>query len=185
MSVKSVKDAVGQWRNNTPFPKDRYVLHCVEEVFGESGSKNLMLTRTWEIVSPEVITVGDRNLQVAGQQIVEYVVTKNSDGEGGWDEKKSSSSFGRATEDFKILGFAEDSWDDENPPKLAKGKTIDGIVYAEETVQRKSPTPEQLSKGIKMGDPIKDASGKDVKAYQLKLGTKLGISASVKINTAF
>lgn len=182
MAERSVTEGVGKWRRDTPFPKDSYVLHCVEEKFeiSKKGEGNPMLVRTWEIVSPETIVVGDRTLSIAGEQITQYLVckVKNEDGEG-WDTKKSDQSFSNLRDDLRNLGFDGTSIDDENPPQIAKGKTVDAIVYAKEEVQRKAPAP-----GQQKGEPIK-VNGKEVKQYNLAILQIVGLSSGTKVDSAF
>jgi hypothetical protein len=174
MAIRNVNEGVSNWNNGMPFPQDNYELTCVEEDFGASkASGNPMITRKWEIVKPETAVLGDKQVSIAGQQITEYIVCKNKNADGeGWDTKKSDESFGKLRDDLLLLGHDKsEGIDDENPPTIAKGKTVLAWVYAKEQPRLKAPTPEQLAKGQKQGDPVK-IDGKEVKRYELKLGEK-------------
>lgn len=177
MATRNVNEGVGSWNNRMPFPKDRYQITCIEEELKSSSGGNPMIVRTWEIASPEKVQIGEREVSIAGQRIMTYGVTKvkAEDGEG-WDAEKSDKCFARLVDDLKLLGFDGSEIDDENPPLIARGKTVDAIVYARESQSFKDPTPEQRAQGKKIGDPIKDANGKDVKVYQLAIEQILGLS---------
>jgi hypothetical protein len=187
MAIRKVTEGIGSWNSKTPFPKDRYAICCIEESFAPSkGSGNPMITRVWEIVSPEVVTNGDRQMNVAGLKMTQYCITKVKDPETKeWDSEKSDKAFGRFATELQLLGYPpEQDVDDENPPLFAKGKTVDAIVSAKKDVARKNPTPEQLRKGQRFGDPIKDANGKDVETYQLQIESILGLS-DIKVDAAY
>lgn len=181
MANKEISSAIGNWNNSIPFPKDAYALHCISEDLGFANSGSVMITREWEIVSPETVAIGDKTYNVAGQKIKQYLVTKVKDGDN-WDEKKSDASFSRLAEDYKTLGYTESSIDDENPKLIAKGRTVDAIVSAEEGTARRAPTPEQAAKGIKLGDPIK-VNGKEVKSFNLKINQIVGLNSTVKVES--
>lgn len=183
MAVKALNSGVGNWNMTIPFPKDAYVLHCVGEELGFAGSGSVMITREWEIVSPATITVGENTYNIAGQKITQYLVTKvKAEDKQSWDEAKSAASFSRLAEDLKTLGFEGTEVDDENPPLIAKGKSVDAIVSAKSDVQRKAPTKEMLAKGIKQGEEIL-VNGKKVTVYNLNINQIVGINNKVKIDS--
>jgi len=185
MAIRKVTEGVSQWNSKMPFPKDRYVIHCLDETFGISKSSgNPMLTREFEIVAPETVQVGDRTISLAGAKITQYRPTKVKAQNGeGWDTAKSDKRFGELRDELVNCGFASEEIDDENPPIFMKGKTFEAIVYAKEERSRKAQTPEQRAKG-EPGEPIKDASGKEVVTYQLQIEVILGQSTT-KIDAAF
>lgn len=186
MAIRKMTEGVSLWNNKTPFPKDRYALTCIEESLEISKeSKNPMIKRTWEITSPETAQLGDKTITVAGLKITTYRVTKvhAEDGES-WHPEKSDKCFGQLRDELVSLGHTDDSIDDENPPLIAKGKTVDAIVYAREDVARKAPTAEQLRKGVRVGDSIKNADGSEVKTYQLQIESILGL-ASKQVGTPY
>ena len=167
-------DGVSGWNNSTPFPQNSYTIRCIEETFGPSKSSgNPMITRKWEIVSPETVQIGDRQVSVAGQEITEYITckVKNEDGDG-WNVAKSDKAFGRLRDDLLLLGAdASSDIDDENPPTIARGLEVIAYVYAKEQARLAAPTPEQLAKGQKQGSPVM-VDGKEVKRYDLAIGEK-------------
>lgn len=183
MAIRKVTEGVSQWNSKIPFPKDRYVIHCLDEVFGISKSSgNPMLTREFEIVAPETVQVGEKTISLAGAKITQYRPTKVKAAEG-WDIAKSDKKFGELRDELLNCGFTGEDIDDENPPIFMKGKTFEAIVYAKEERSRKAQTPEQRAKG-EPGDAIKDASGKEVVTYQLQIEVILGQSTT-KIDAAF
>ena len=185
MAIRKMNEGISSWNSKMPFPKDRYQIACIEESFAPSSGGSPMVTRKWEIVSPEVVQQGERSLNVGGLQLTQYLVTKVKDKETGeWDKEKSDKAFGRFCDELVNLGFDGTEVDDENPPLIAKGKTVDAILYAKEDVARKTPTPEQLKKGQRYGDAIKDANGNDVKSYQLQIDSILGL-ATTQVNQAY
>ncbi len=189
MALRNLNDpsVVSGWNSKLPFPTDRYVLRCIEEEFNTSrNSGNPMLTRTWEICHTEPVQIGERKVDIDGLKITQYVITKNKSEDGdGWDGEKSDKSFGRFRDELILLGFdAEGQIDDENPPCFAKGKVVDAVVKGKKQTACKSPTPEQIRKGQKQGDPIKDDAGKDVVTYVLTLESILGLS-TVEVNRPY
>ena len=179
MATRKMTDGVSQWKNTMPFPKDNYILRCIEETFGISSGGNPMITRKFEIVAPSIVEIGELKVGVAGATIVQYRVTKNKDKETGeWDQKKSDDSFGNLRDEFLAIGADEDmEIDDENPPLLFKNKTIQAVVYGKKDVSRKPVTAEQIRKGIKQGDPIKDQDGNEIVSYQLQIEKIVGLAS--------
>lgn len=187
MSIRKLSEGgVSGWNSKMPFNKDRYTLKCIEEDFAPSKSSgNPMLTRTWEIYCPSPVMIGDREVDIDGLKVTQLCITKVGDGQGGWDQEKSDKAFSRFRDELVTLGFDPNGEiDDENPPCFALGKTVDAIVYGKKDVARKSPTAEQIKKGIRQGDPIKDAAGKDVVVYQLAIDQILGLSTT-EVNRPF
>lgn len=179
MAIRKMTDGVSQWKNTMPFPKDNYILNCLEETFAPSSGGNPMITRKFEIVSPSVVECGELKVSVAGLTIVQYRVLKNKDKETGeWDTKKSDKSWGDFRDELLNIGVDQDmEIDDENPPLLFKGKKFQGVVYGKKDVSRKPLTPEQIRKGIKQGDPIKDQDGNDIVSYQLQIEKIVGAAS--------
>lgn len=171
-------NAVGQWNRTIPFPTDRYLVRCIEEEFSESSSGNPMIVRTFELVQQAPIKVGDKQYDVDGQKITQYRVVKNADGQGGWDAEKTSKSQETLREELTKVGYTEESFDDENPPLIFKGKVFDAVVSGQKKTMYKAPTPEQVAKGHRVGDPIKGPDGKDTFTYQLNIDLIYGISTA-------
>jgi len=166
MSVRKATEGVSQWNNKIMFPKDRYTLQVIEEKCEPSSGGNPMITRTLQVIAPETAQVGDVTINVSGTKVTQFLVCKVSDGSGGWDAEKSDKAFGRLRDDLLLFDPSLEQIDDENPPLIAKGKFVDAVIYGREQKSYKNPTPEQIAKGQKIGDPIKDANGKDIVIYQ-------------------
>lgn len=171
--------SVGVWRRNVPFPKNRYTLRCTDETMETSSAGNLMLHRTWEICSPTPVQSvdGQKQLDIDGLKMEQYVTFRIFEN-GELETEKTAKAINALREDLQLLGFEEDSFDDENPPLIAKGKVVDAIVYGKKNASYMEPTPEERAKGQKVGKPIKDANGKDVVVYQLQIETILGLSTT-------
>lgn len=180
--IRKTSDGVSSWNNKLPLPRDRYTLRCIEESFGLSkSSDNPMLSRTWEIVAPETVTIGDKQVSVAGQKVQQYLVTKVKDPDtGGWDAKKSDTKFGQLRDDLQKLGFEGEEIDDENPPLVAESKVVDAILYGKLNQAFKEMTAEQRASGAKVGSPITDASGQPIKTYQIQIDSILGLASPVE-----
>lgn len=193
MAIRKMSDGISSWNSKMPFPKDAYILKCVEESFAPSKSSgNPMLTRTWEIISPEIIVIGDKQVNIGGVKLTQYrpVKCKNSKEEAEatgkeWNEEKSDKAFGSLRDELIAMGFDPNGEiDDENPPRWAENKTVLALCYGKKDVARKPPTREQLSKGIKQGDEIKDAYGKPIETYTPVIETVLSL-ADDKTNSAW
>ncbi len=181
MAIRKVTDGVSQWNSKMEFPKDRYIIHCVEEEMGISkGSGNPMVTRNWEVIGSEngeTVQIGDKVIGIAGAKITQYRPTKvRTEDKEGWDPKKSDKAFGTFRDELIACGFDGESIDDENPPCFMKGKTVEAVVYGQKQVSRKPQTPEQ-KKHNEPGDAIKDADGKEIATYQLNIEMILGLSS--------
>ena len=191
MAIRKAGEGVSQWNNKVFFPKDKYIIRCIEEESVISKGDNPMVQRTWEIVSPETIQVGDRTLSVGGLKITQFRPTKvknplqDRETHGEWDTEKSDKSFNTFCDELKNAGveLPDEGIDDENPPCLMQDVTVAAIVYGKKDVARKSPTPEQMKKG-QLGDTIKDENNKDIVTYQLQIESIL-YPTTVETNRAF
>ena len=185
MAVRELNKVEGMLTMKDKLPRDRYVVRCTEEEFGESKSSgNSMITRTWEIVHPDSVQINGEAKIIAGLEVKQYLPTIVFDKEGERDDEKSDKALARIRDENSNLGLPCDVIDDENPALVAKGVIADAILSCEESKQFKSPTPEQTAKGQKYGDPIKDDAGKDVIVHRIKLDSILGRS-SMEINKPF
>lgn len=180
-----MSEGVSQWNNKMMFPKDRYTLQVIEEKHEPNSNGNPMLTRTLQIVAPELATVGDIKINVAGLKVTQMMVTKVADGNGGWDKEKSDAAFGRLRDDLLLFDPTLTEIDDENPPLIAKGKFVDAIIYGKENKSYKPPTPADIAQGKKIGEPIKDANGKDIVAYQLAIEGRINAVVKDPFNSQF
>lgn len=154
-------------------PRQRYGLRVKEETFAVSKQGNNMIVLTLEIVSPEFFTnpVDGSKVSIAGCELRKHYLTLNVKD----DAKKSQNMFDNYSKLCDKLGkpIGEEGLDIDNPPKRFEGMIVDAICDGKEYVQRTDPTPEQ-KKNNELGDPIKDAKGKDIVAYSAELVEILG-----------
>lgn len=179
MAIRTGNEGVGNWNKKMQFPKQRYTLACIEEEFKVSeNSGNPMLIRTYEIVLPETVQIGDKIVNVAGQKVTQYRVVKVKAEDDSWNQKKSDTAWQNFREELANVGVPlEDEMDDENPPCLMKGKTVDAILRANKQVALADPTPEERAQGKKVGQPIKDGMGQDIVEYQIQIDQIIGASS--------
>jgi hypothetical protein len=172
MAIRNINEGISAWNKSMPFPKDRYIGRILEEKFAPNNGGNPMVTREWEIVAPEVVTVGDKQISVVGAKITQYSVVKVLN-----DEGKSEKAFGRFRDDLIAMGYKGDKIDDENPPLEFKGKCFHIIVYGKEQPQTKTLTAEERATGERVGKPILDPeTGKPIIGYQLAIDQILGVA---------
>lgn len=181
-------DTVAALNRNTPLPKDRYTLQCIEEIFGPSKKGNLMITRTWQIIAPQFKEVNGQKLDVLGQEFKQYLTLKcfkkDQNGEDMVDEDKTKTMMSRVFDDYRMMGLPCDEIDENNPALGAKGLVIDWYCGAEEKFMLKDPTPEQIAKGQMYGDPVLDANGKNISTFSPKMIAPIGISNIAPIDIA-
>ena len=184
MAVRNLASAPGTLTSKDKLPQLRYAVRCIEETFGESSKKNMMITRTWEIVDPEAVMINGASKVVAGVKVLQYlnVIVFNEDGTR--NDEKSDKALGRLRDENASLGLPSDSIDDENPQLCCKGVVADSILGSDEYSPREELTAEQRAAGKTLGDPIKYADGTEVKNYKPKLISILGLS-STKVNAAY
>lgn len=169
-------------------PKERYTLRIKDEEFQMSKAGNPMLVLSFEFMAPDVFTHWDGSkVNIAGVELNKkmYMTLRVTDDKTKEvDPVATQKAFDRYCDLLGRLGkeIPAEGIDVENPPKLLKGTIIDAICDAEEFAQRKDPTPEQKAQG-KLGDIIKDANGKEIKAYFTNVVDILGLGdASVAAN---
>jgi len=176
--LRKADAVVGALTMKDRLPRNRYTLRCVEEEFVQSkNSGNPMIHREWEIVLPEVVTVDGKEKEIGGLKVPQYhtiIVMED----GTRNDEKSDKALDRFLTERRNLGLPADEVDDENPPLDVKGMLVDAILSAEEQVARQDPTPEERAQGKKIGQPIKDADGKDIKNYRIRLEQVLGKSSA-------
>lgn len=165
-------------------PRDNFVLRCIEESFGISkGKENPMITLKWEIDRPEELEIGGELYTMAGTQTTSYYTTIVLNGEGDLAEKtrKSQENLVKLYEDCGLIPknstVANCGIDFENPKLGFKGLLVWALLYSDEVAQRKTPTKEQLAKGIKQGDIILDPIKKiPVVSYYPKIDRIFGLA---------
>ena len=136
---------------NAPFPKNRYVLRGIKSTTGISKSSgNPMATIEVEIVcngsGNDIVEFEGQKVNVAGRKFVYYLV---------YTEENAQNVF----DFFNKLNQPIEEFDPQNPPNtdFIKGLTFDAILSTQPNIPRHPPGP-----GKKVGDPIKDANGKDI-----------------------
>lgn len=161
------------------FPKGRYTARCKKEEFTVSKSSGKpMVVRTWEIVLPENVQIGNVTYTVAGTEVTQYLIIKDPS-----DPSKSDKSLGRFMDDLKKLGCP--NWnevDDENPQLFAEGKVAQIIVDADEYSPMNTLTEEQKAAGEKP-TPITMEDGTAIKRYRPVFKELLGLSSVSVGNT--
>ncbi len=163
-------------------PRNRYAIRCIEEKFAPNNNGNPMVTLGFEIVSPETIKspFTGETLEIAGAKVKPQYMTlgaKDPEKPGKFLPKETKEAIDRYA-DFRIrcqLPIPEEGIDNENPVMDYKGKVFDAILDSEEFMQRATPTPEQKSAG-KLGDPILDNDGKEMKSHKPFISQILGPS---------
>lgn len=176
---RKLNEGIGSWNKKLMFPKNRYQAKCLEEEMKISNGGSVMTVRTWELICPEPIEIGERKVDVDGLKITQYCITKVKSEDGnGWDQEKSDKAFGKFADELQLMGFDGESINDENPPCFAVGKVVDMIVYGKKVKSFQSPTAEERAAGKKIGAPIKDAAGRDVEEYSLQIDQILGLSST-------
>lgn len=179
------EELAAQLPKNVALPKDRYSIQCTEEEFGESSKGNMMITRTWEVVDPTEKVINGQKYGIGGIILKQYLTTVCfKDGPNGKevDTTKTQTMMAQVFEDYKKLGLPYDDIDENNPVLGAKGLVANAILLSKPVPQTKDPTPEQLAKGQKYGDPILDEEGKGLDTWRVQLDYNglLGLSQSVK-----
>ena len=132
-----------------------------------------MITLEFEVVSPEVQSIGGEDVVVAGTKFKHYVLTKNLNPDGSVDEAKSARTLERLNEFTSKCGVRSIE-DLDNPTLDFLGKEIWALVQADAQPKRKTPTQEQVTRGQE-GDIIKDPmTGLPVVDYYPKINRVFG-----------
>lgn len=175
-------------------PRERYTIRFKEVVYGPSSKGNFMFTITPEIVFPDTfIAPNGSTVNIGGKELKKMYITiklKNLETQQ-WDDEATQEAINRFfdqldkwgvdTSELRNSGVDTDNMD----TKLIKGLVLDAICDGEEYAQRKDPTPEQRAKK-QLGDIIKDANGREIKAYFPYVVDVLGAGdATVAANKPF
>lgn len=124
-----------------------------------------MIVLEFEVVSPETVEVAGHQYNVAGVKVgKKYFVTQVLV-EGSVDAEKTANCKEKLDDIYAKFGLPPIE-DIENPTLGFKGKIVWALVNSEMAEKRKSPTAEQLAKGIKEGDVLKNPiTGKPLIQY--------------------
>ena len=180
MAIRETTYLSGSLKSTDRLPNTRAVLRCIEEIFGDSAAGNQMITREWEVVNPEVVTINGMAKILAGTKVKQYLPTISRNEAGQRDDAKSDKALARLRDENKVLGLPWEQIDDENPVLNCKGLYADATVGADEYSLKEPATPEQLAQGIKVGKDRIGADGKPEKGYRVKLVGILGVATPVE-----
>jgi hypothetical protein len=131
--------------------QSNYKLRCVEETFGLSSKDSPMITLKFEVVSPEEMEVAGEVYNIAGTPLRYFQVTKSM-ADGQVDVDKTAECKKRLEKLYAAFDLPTDNINPENPTLGFKGKVVYAMLENSVTEKRKSPTKEQLAKGVKQGD---------------------------------
>lgn len=155
---------------NTPV---RCALQCIKEEYKVSGKGNMMVAREWQILQHAELKIDGTPIDLTGNEINEYMTLKWSDGKEGFlpkEDSKVKKGIERAYDKLDAFGFGKDELIDVDNPKLEMtGKVIDAMINTQEKDSTHPPTAEELSQGIKIGQPKLDEDGKPLKFNVLNL----------------
>ena len=175
---------MNKWNTSVMFPQDNVVLRCIEQTFGPSKSSgNPMITLGYEIVSPESFNIAGVDYSVQGLKITPgyYTTATLDDAEKTkQNEERVFNSTSPERPSLYELFEIDTTGIDKNNPKLEfKGKLIHALLTSEVKEKTKSPTAEQLKKGLKIGDVIKNPkTGKPEVTFYPKIVKLYGIAES-------
>ncbi len=135
-----------EWQNDSS-----YIVRCIEESFAKSSGGNPMITLKFEVAAPETMEVKGETYNIAGVPISYWAVTQVRDGEEV-NTEKSEGCLKRLTALYNAFGLDSSDINVENPALGFKGKTVYALITNDQKEKRKSPTAEQLKKGMRFGD---------------------------------
>jgi hypothetical protein len=134
--------------------QSNYILRCVDEKIAPSNKENPMITLGFEVVSPESFESAGEEYNIAGVPIKYYQNVKTLV-DGLVDVEKTEDNKKRLLALYKAFEIPVDEVIvQDNPPLGFKGKVVYALLENDQKVKRRSPTKEQLSKGIKEGDVL-------------------------------
>ena len=181
MAVRNLTEVAGMLTFRDRIPRDVYDISFMEASFEASSKGNMMIILEPEIVGPEKVTVNGQAKIVAGvkcnKMYFPTIIYKDVDGVKVRDDAASEKALDRLRELYSALRIDMTGFDDENPILEPLKKVVArAVLGAEETKACKDPTPEQLAKGQKFGDPIIE-NGKEVVSYRINVTNVLGLSS--------
>lgn len=169
------------------FPtNDNFVNRITGAEFKESKtSGNPMIALTMEVVSPETVDIGGKEVNIAGVETISYyTVTSFKNGEE--DVDKTAKNRERLEELYTNLGLDFTQVNFNNPDVAPfKGLVVLTAMGCENNPQHKTPTAEQLAKGQKVGDVMKNpVTGKELFFYKPNIKEIFGIAPAGVAGTA-
>lgn len=169
-----------KWNNKVQFLKDNYVIRCTDESFGPSKSSGKpMISLSFEIVSPETMVTDGQEYTIAGTELKTYHVTQSVDEQGNVDVEKTQNIAARLKKLYEAFGLDSSNINPENPALGFKGKSVHALLYGDVQEQRKAPTAEQIQKGQKQGEVLKNPiTGKALVTYYPKVDDIFGLATA-------
>lgn len=141
-----------KWNRNIQWNTDNYIVRCIDETFGPSGAGNPQIMLEFELQT-ETMEVAGEVYTIAGEKLRKYYQTQIIV-DGIVNDEKSKNKQAEVKELYSKANMPNDNINYENPEKGFKGKLFHVRMYSAKEDARKSPTKEQLEKGIKQGDVI-------------------------------
>ena len=133
--------------------QSNYILRCVEEIFGQSSKDSPMITLKFEVVLPEDMEVAGEVYNIAGTPLRYFQVTQSMTN-GVVDVDKTAACKKRLEKLYAAFDLPTDNINPENPALGFKGKCVYALLENQVSEKCKSPTKDQLAKGIKQGDVL-------------------------------
>jgi hypothetical protein len=154
-----------------------YVNRITEASFEVSKAGNAMLKLTAEVVSPEVVEVGEDDVNIAGVETTNYYVVTNFNKDGTEDEEKTTKSRERLETLYNNLGLDYKSIDFDNPDaSVFRGLVVLSSMRGEFNEQHAAPTRAQVAKNLP-GDVMKNPkTGQTLGFYKPTISEIFGIA---------
>lgn len=167
------------------WPRDNYILRVIGDGFAPSkSSNNPMITLEFEVVSPEELEIAGEHYVVAGTKLKNYYPTIVMEGDNQ-NEEKTANAQARVKKLYELFGLPNDSINFENPSLEFRGKLVYALLYDDPSEQRKSPTKEQLAKGQRQGEVLRNPITKQpLISHYPKVGEIFGL-AQIEAGKAF
>jgi len=161
------------------FPtNDNFVARITTAEFIESKkSGNSMIHYIAEVVQPDLVDIGGKQVNIAGVEVHQYMVTHIWKGEGVLNDENTETSRERIRELWERMGSDPSQIDWENPDmSVLKGKVVLCAMGCGVEPQRKSPTPEQRA-AHQLGDiMINPITKKELVYYKPKIVEIFGVA---------
>ncbi len=167
------------YNRSMQFPtNDNYVNRITGAEFTDSKrTGNPMIHYKAEVILPDTVDIGGKQVTVAGVETDQYLVTANMKADGTQDEDKTSESRERVSEFLSRVGVdvASFNWDNPDVNQL-KGKVVLTAMGCDITPYRKDPTPEQKAAGQEGDIMINPLTNKPKIGYKPKIVEVWGLA---------
>ena len=164
---------------------DNFVNRITEAEFVESKKGSMMIHYKAEVVQPESVSIDGKDVNIAGVETDQYLVTANFEADGSLDEEKTEASRERVKMFWDHCGQDSSKIDWDNPDiAWMKGVVVLTAMGCDVEPQRKSPTPEQKA-NRQQGDVMKNPiTGKDLVYYKPKIVEVFGLQPGGVVGSA-